>query len=360
MQLGIVGLPNVGKSTLFKVITKIPVEISNYPFCTISPNVGIVEVPDERLNKLKEVAKQKKTTPAVVEFFDIAGLVKGASKGEGLGNQFLSHIREVDGIIHVLRFFEDKEIVSVEGELNPKRDTEIVNTELILSDLSLLGKRLEKLNKDVKTGDKKILREKILVEGIKVNLEKGKNVREINLEREEKEIIKSYNFLTEKPMIYLANISEDQLNSKLLEEFEMWAKKDNISVLSIPLKLEEEILTLSKEEQENFRREYKIENGLQKLIKMSYNLIGLITFFTIYGEKEIRAWSLKKGTKAIESAGKIHSDIEKGFIKAEVISYEELIKVGDWNIAKEKGIIKYEGKDYIIQDGDVIYFRFKV
>jgi GTP-binding protein YchF len=359
MQLGIVGLPNVGKSTLFKLLTKIPVEISNYPFCTISPNVGVVEVFDERLNNLKKIAKPEKITPAVIEFFDIAGLVKGASKGEGLGNQFLSHIREVDGIIHVVRFFEDSEIVSPNKDINPIRDAEIVNFELLLADLSLVEKRLEKLNKEAKTQDKKILKEKEIVEKIKSELEKGISIRKMDFKEEEKKIIKYYNFLTEKPMLYVANISEKQINSKDLKDFEEWAKKEDISVISLPLKLEEEIANLDKEEQENFRKEYKIENGLQKLLKMSYNLVGLITFFTIYGEKEIRAWSIKKGTKAQEAAGKIHSDIEEGFIKAEVISYENLIKAGDWNLAKEKGLVVSEGKDYIVQDGDVIYFRFK-
>lgn len=360
MQLGIVGLPNVGKSTLFKILTKISVGISNYPFCTISPNIGRVEVPEQRLYKLKEITKLPKVTPATIEFFDIAGLVRGASRGEGLGNQFLSHIREVDGIVHLVRFFENTQIISVEKDINPFRDAEIVNTELILADLQVLERRMEKLNKEAKTKQKKILKEKELFEKIKLSLEKGVEIRKIELAEEEKEIIKPYNFLTEKPMLYVGNISENQINTPFLKEFEKWAEKENIPTIFIPLKLEEEILNLSEEEQKNFRKEYQIEDALGKLIKMSYNLVGLITFFTIYGEKEIRAWSIKKGTKAIEAAGKIHSDMEKGFIKAEVISFTELVEIGDWNIAKEKGAVRTEGKDYIVQDGDVIYFKFRV
>ncbi|MBE7029239.1 MAG: redox-regulated ATPase YchF [Ruminococcaceae bacterium] len=364
MKLGIVGLPNVGKSTLFNAITKAGAESANYPFCTIDPNVGIVTVPDERLDVLTKMYNSKKTIPAAIEFVDIAGLVKGASKGEGLGNKFLSHIREVDAIIHVVRCFEDPNIVHVEGSIDPKRDIDTINIELILSDLDIVEKRIDRTRKMLK-GDKKYQAELDVLLKIKEALENETCVRLLDLSAEDKEAIKEVALITAKPVIYATNVSEDDFidgidNNELVKKVSEIADKENSLVLPISAKIESEIAELDDEEKNAFLNELGInESGLDRLIKASYKLLGLMSFLTA-GETETRAWTIKIGTKAPQAAGKIHSDFERGFIRAEVISYKDLIECGSMANAKEKGLVRSEGKEYIFQDGDVVLFRFNV
>lgn len=364
MKLGIVGLPNVGKSTLFNAITKAGAECANYPFCTIEPNVGIVAVPDERLDKLARMYNPEKVTPTTIEFVDIAGLVKGASKGEGLGNKFLSHIREVDAIVHVVRCFEDSRIVHVDGSIGPGRDIETINLELIFADLEVLERRIDRTRKMLKTGDRKFQVELELYERIKSNLEKGMLVRSMKFDSEQQEMVDQLFLLTSKPVLYAANLSEDDLQSgednPYLCELKDYASKEGAEVMVICAKIEEEIAQLDDDEKKAFLDELGLsESGLDRLIKASYKLLGLISFLTA-GPQEVRAWTITKGTKAPQAAGKIHSDFERGFIRAEVVAYEDLIKCGSYNVAREKGLVRSEGKEYVMQDGDVTLFRFNV
>lgn len=362
MKLGIVGLPNVGKSTLFNAITKAGAESANYPFCTIEPNSGVVAVPDARLDALAEIYHPKKFTPAVVEFVDIAGLVRGASKGEGLGNKFLSHIREVDAIVHVVRCFDDDDIIHVDHSVDPLRDIDTIDIELTLADLELADKLLANAEKRLK-GDKEAAAEVELLKRVKDSLEKEKPVRSIDFSEEEKKLLKGYCFLTEKPVIYVANIAEDAVageDNDYVKSVRSFAEKQGEQVLKISAKIEEEIAMLDEEEKGVFIEELGLEeSGLDKLIRISYETLGLISYFTA-GEKEVRAWTIKKGTKAPQAAGKIHSDFERGFIRAEVIHYDDFIQLKSMAAAKEKGLIRSEGKDYVMVDGDIVVFRFNV
>ena len=366
MKLGIVGLPNVGKSTLFNSLTKAGAESANYPFCTIDPNVGVVTVPDERLNVLGEMYHTKKIIPAAIEFVDIAGLVKGASKGEGLGNQFLANIREVDAIVHVVRCFEDSNIVHVDGSIDPLRDIETINLELIFSDLEILERRISKAVRAARN-DKTIAKELALMERIKAHLEDGKMAKsfdDIN-DEDEQQCLESYNLLTYKPVIFAANVAEDDLaddgaSNAGVQAVREYAKREDCEVFVVCAEIEQEIAELDDDEKSMFLEELGLkESGLEKLIKASYSLLGLISYLTA-GEPEVRAWTIKKGTKAPQAAGKIHSDFERGFIRAEIVSYDDLMTCGTYNAAKEKGLVRLEGKDYVVQDGDIILFRFNV
>ena len=366
MKLGIVGLPNIGKSTLFNSLTKAGAESANYPFCTIDPNVGVVTVPDERLNVLGEMYHTKKIIPAAIEFVDIAGLVKGASKGEGLGNQFLANIREVDAIVHVVRCFENSNIVHVDGSINPLRDIETINLELIFSDLEILERRISKVSK-VARNDKSAAKELGLLNKVKAHLEDGKLAKtfeEVD-DEEEQAWLESYNLLTYKPVIYAANVSEDDLaddaaNNEGVQAVREYAKGEQSEVFVVCAEIEAEISELDDDEKKMFLEDLGLkESGLEKLIKASYKLLGLISYLTA-GEPEVRAWTITEGTKAPQAAGKIHSDFERGFIRAEVVSYDDLIACGSHTAAKEKGLIRLEGKDYVVKDGDIMLFRFNV
>ena len=365
MKLGIVGLPNVGKSTLFNSLTKAGAESANYPFCTIDPNVGVVTVPDERLDRLAALYNSAKITPAVIEFVDIAGLVKGASKGEGLGNQFLANIREVDAIVHVVRCFEDSNIVHVDGSIDPLRDIETINLELIFSDMEVLERRLSK-QKRASYNNKEIAKECDLIERLIAFLEAGNLAKNFELEDEDEEaFFKEYNLLTAKPVIFAANVTEDDLandgaDNKYVQAVREFAEKEHCGVFVICAQIEQEISELDDDEKKMFLEDLGLkESGLEKLIKASYKLLGLISYLTA-GEPEVRAWTITEGTKAPQAAGKIHSDFERGFIRAEVVSYDDLIACGSHTAAKEKGLIRLEGKDYVVKDGDIMLFRFNV
>lgn len=364
MKLGIVGLPNVGKSTLFNAITQAGAESANYPFCTIEPNIGVVAVPDHRLKFLKDLYQSERILPAAIEFYDIAGLVKGASKGEGLGNKFLSHIREVASILHVVRCFEDSNITHVEGDVNPLRDIETINLELIFSDLEMVERRIERTQKLVK-GDKSLLAELELLKRLQATFEEGLSARSLEFDEDEKEILKNLGLLSMKPVIYVANVAEDEVandgaNNPHVEKLKEFAKTEGAEVVAICAKIEAEISELEEDEKLMFLEELGLkQSGLDRLIQASYSLLGLISYLTA-GPKEIRAWTIKKGTKAPQAAGKIHTDFEKGFIRAEVVAYDDLFTCGTYAAAREKGLVRLEGKEYVVQDGDVILFRFNV
>ena len=365
MKLGIVGLPNVGKSTLFNSLTKAGEESANYPFCTIDPNVGVVTVPDERLNLLGEFYKSKKVTPAVIEFVDIAGLVKGASKGEGLGNQVLANIREVDAIVHVVRCFEDSNVVHVDGSIDPLRDIETINLELVFSDLEILERRIAKVTKTARM-DKEAAKELTFLEKVKAHLEEGQLAITLETENEDEDAwLATYNLLTAKPVIYAANVAEDDIaddgaNNQYVQAVREYAAKQNSEVFVICAQIEEEISELDEDERKMFLEDLGLtESGLEKLVRASYHLLGLMSFLTA-GEDETRAWTIKIGTKAPQAAGKIHTDFERGFIKAEVVNYQDLLDCGSYAGAREKGLVRMEGKEYVVQDGDVILFRFNV
>ena len=365
MKLGIVGLPNVGKSTLFNSLTKAGAESANYPFCTIDPNVGVVSVPDERLELLAKLYNSAKIVPAVIEFVDIAGLVKGASKGEGLGNQFLSHIRETDAIVHVVRCFENTNIIHVDGSINPLRDIETINLELIFSDIDIVDRRIAKVSRGARN-DKALAKELELLEALKAHLEDGQSARSFEpADDEQAEFFKTYDLLTAKPVIYAANVCEDDLaddavNNAHVAKVREFAASEGSEVFVVCAQIEEEISELEDDEKKMFLEDLGLsESGLDKLIKASYKLLGLISYLTA-GPTETRAWTIRKGTKAPGAAGKIHSDFERGFIKAEVVYFQDLLDCGTYAAAKEKGLVGIEGKEYVVKDGDVILFRFNV
>ena len=364
LSCGIVGLPNVGKSTLFNAITQAGAEAANYPFCTIDPNVGVVEVPDERLEKLAEIVKPQRIVPTAFEFVDIAGLVKGASKGEGLGNQFLSHIREVDAIAHVVRCFDDENITHVSGKVDPISDIETINLELIMADIETVERRMERTRRNMKSGKKEFVQEMEVLEKIKEALYADKPARSVPLDDEEKKIVRELHLLTMKPVLYVANVSEEEAaqpdDNPYVQQVRELAGQEGAEVIAISAKVEAEIAELDGEDRKLFLEELGLaESGLDRLIKAAYRLLGLQTYFTA-GEKEVRAWTIRRGTKAPQAAGVIHSDFERGFIRAEVVAFEDLIAAGSLAASREKGLLRLEGKDYVVQDGDVMHFRFNV